>query len=193
MNKLSKMQQERIAIVAVCAPLLMAALWFLGVKKQQEKLQQIAKDTTTMNAKLDKAETAMEHSQQIASDLDAHRQLLQKREATMSPDRDAYAWIIETINPFIQPRKGVNIYSYSQADFSDTGIIPDFPYRWATFHLKGSGYYYEFGRFFADLENTFPYFRVQGLQIGANTGPAGEPEKLGYTFDIVTPVTTNSP
>jgi len=117
--------------------------------------------------------------------------LLAKKEATLAPERDAYAWIIGEITPFIQSHKGVNIYSYSQPEVSESGIIGDFPYKWATFHLKGIGYYYEYGRFLADLENAFPYFRVQNLAIGAYSSPGVDAEKLAYTFDLVVPMTSS--
>ena len=126
----------------------------------------------------------------IADTLQARGDLLAKREATLAPDRDAYAWIISTINPFILNRKGVSIYAYTQPDVSDQGLLSDFPYRWATFHLKGTGFYQEFGAFFADLENSFPYFRVQNLEVSANTGPGVEAEKLNFSFDLITPVVT---
>lgn len=193
MNKLSKVQRERMIAVAVAVPILMGALYFYGITAQKAQLAKIAESTKGMDKKLHDAEVIMSRGEQIADELEARHAILQRRENTMSPDRDAYAWIIDTIKPFVQQHKGVGIYSYSQADFSDVGIIPNYPYHWATYHLKGTGYYYEFGRFFADLENSYPYFRVQNLQISPNTGPAVEPENLSYTFDIVSPVVTNSP
>jgi hypothetical protein len=115
--------------------------------------------------------------------------LLQKREASLAPDRDTYAWmVVNTINPFIQNRKGVNINSVSQPEFADYGLIPKFPYKWATFHLKGVGYFHEFGKFVADFENTYPYFRIQSLEIASSPGAASDLEKLGFNFDIVAPV-----
>jgi hypothetical protein len=124
----------------------------------------------------------------MSSELAEVSDKLAKREVTLAPDRDTYAWIINTINPFIQARKGVNIYSYSQPEISDSGLIPSFPYRWATFHLKGTGYYQDFGKFFADFENSFPYFRIQNLEILGNNGPGTEAEKLSFSFDVVAPV-----
>ena len=56
--------------------------------------------------------------------------------------------------------------------------------------MKGTGFYQEFGAFFANLENSFPYFRVQNLEVSANTGPGVEAEKLNFSFDLITPVVT---
>jgi hypothetical protein len=192
MNKLSKIQRDRIAAVLVCVPLLMGLLYYFGVMTKQNELAATVRKTADMQDKLRTAEATMGRSEEVADELQARQQLLQRREAMMTPDRDAYAWVIDTINPFIQARNGVNIYSYSQPDVSDVGFIPNFPYRWATFHLKGTGYYHEFGEFFADLENKFPYFRVQNLDMSANSGPGVEPEKLSFSFDIVSPVVPSS-
>jgi hypothetical protein len=130
----------------------------------------------------------MRQGGEIADKMQARRQLLDKLEATLAPDRDAYAWIISTINPFLQSRKGVSIVHYSQPEVSDVGILPGFPYKWATFHLEGTGFYHDFGKFFADLENNFPYFRVQNLEISANATSGVEPEKLNVSFELVVPV-----
>jgi hypothetical protein len=187
-NKLSKTQRDRILGILIGTPVLMALLWYFAVQAEQAQLHGLQKKVADKKDQLMKAETVMRKGEEISDKLQAHNDLLAKREATLAPDRDAYAWIISTINPFILSRKGVSIYAYSQPEISDLGILPAFPYRWATFHLKGTGYYHEFGAFFADLENTFPYFRVQNVDVAANTGPGVEPEKLNFNFDLVTPV-----
>ncbi|HEX4122198.1 MAG TPA: hypothetical protein VH619_16395 [Verrucomicrobiae bacterium] len=193
MIKLTKQQQERLGAVAGGAVLVMGMLWYFGVNAKQDELRRTRENTRAVLKTLKDAEVEMTRGSEIAAQLQASSDVLAKREAILAPDRDAYAWIIGEINPFIQARKGVNIFSYSQPEVGDEGILPGFPYKWATFHLKGTGYYYEFGRFFADLENQFPYFRVQNVEITANAGPNVEiPEKLAYNFDLVVPVTTTS-
>ncbi len=191
MNKLlTKTQRERILGVIIGTPIVMAMLWYFVVQAEQIKLKASGQKLAGVQQKLAKAETVMRQEVAIADTLQARGDLLAKREATLAPDRDAYAWIISTINPFILNRKGVSIYAYTQPDVSDQGLLSDFPYRWATFHLKGTGFYQEFGAFFADLENSFPYFRVQNLEVSANTGPGVEAEKLNFSFDLITPVVT---
>ena len=183
MNKLlTKTQRERILGVIIGTPIVMAMLWYFVVQAEQIKLKASGQKLAGVQQKLAKAETVMRQEVAIADTLQARGDLLAKREATLAPDRDAYAWIISTINPFILNRKGVSIYAYTQPDVSDQGLLSDFPYRWAT--------YQEFGAFFADLENSFPYFRVQNLEVSANTGPGVEAEKLNFSFDLITPVVT---
>ena len=174
--------------IAAGTVVLMGILWYVGVTAKQEELSKTEKNTAQMRDTLKKAEGTMRNGEEIAEKLESRTQLLQKRESLLAPDRDAYAWIISTINPFIQARRGVNIYHYSQPEVTDLGIIPDFPYKWATFHLLGTGYYHDMGKFFSDLENNFPCFRVQNLEMGAITTVGGEPEKLSMSFDLVVPV-----
>jgi len=191
MIKLSKQQKERLGAIAGATVIIIAGLWWFGVVAKQAQLERTRENTRTVLKTLRDAEAEMGRGVEIAAQLQARSGLLAKREATLAPDRDAYAWIIGEVNPFIQSRKGVNIYSYSQPEVNDLGIIGGFPYKWATFHLRGTGYYYEFGVFFADLENEFPYFRVQNLAIAANASAGVDADKLAYTFDLVVPMTSS--
>ena len=189
MIPLSKAQRDQLIAIAVVTAAMMGALWHFGVQAKQSQLADTEKKTQQVKDKLKSAKTTLESSDTISTQLRARSDLLAKREAILAPERDAYAWIINNFNNFIQSRSGVNIYSYSQPDISDTGILQGFPYKWATFHIKGSGYYYEFGRFFADLENAFPFYRVKSVDItvGASTA-GGDPEKLNYSFDLAMPM-----
>jgi hypothetical protein len=191
-NKLSKAQRDQLIGIGMGALMLMGLLWYFGVTDRQHELAVTRKKTVEMRQKLHDAEALMRRGDEISGTLQTRSQLLAKREAGLAPDRDAYVWVLDTVNAFIQSRKGVNIDSYSQPEVSDTGIIPRFPYRWATFHLKGTGYYQDFGKFFADFENAFPYFRIQNLTMSANAGPGMEAEKLSVAFDLVAPVATSS-
>lgn len=188
MSKISKTQRDQLIGIAVGTVALMAVLWYIGVLPKQEELSKTEKSTAQMRDTLKRAESTMREGEEVASKLEAATLLLEKHESLLAPDRDAYAWIISTLNPFIQSRKGVKIDHYSQPEVSDLGILPNFPYKWATFHLEGNGYFHEFGKFFADLENNFPCFRVQNLEMGASTAAGAEAEKLNVTFDLVVPV-----
>jgi Tfp pilus assembly protein PilO len=186
--KLSKTQKDQLAGIAVGTVAVVALLWYFGVTAKQAELSKTEKNTAQMRDTLNGAENRIRQGEDISGQLQARIQLLEKREAMLASNIDPYSWIISTINPFIQARKGVNFYHYSQPDITEVGIIPDFPYKWATFHLEGSGYYHDFGKFFSDLENNFPHFRVQNLTLSANVSAVGEPEKLNVAFELVVPI-----
>jgi Tfp pilus assembly protein PilO len=188
MIKLSKAQKDQLIGIAVGTVALVALLWYFGVVAKQDELSRTERNTAQMRDTLKAAETRIRQGEDIAGQLQARVQLLEKREGMLASNIDPYSWIISTINPFIQSRKGVNFYRYSQPVISDAGIIADFPYKWATFSLEGTGYYHDFGKFFSDLENNFPYFRVQNLSLSANASSAGDAEKLNVAFELVVPI-----
>jgi Tfp pilus assembly protein PilO len=187
MNKLTKTQRDQLIGVAVGAVAIMAALWFLVVVGQQKDLEAIKKKTNTMNETLRNADATVRGALIIGQELTNRVETLQKREADLAPGHDPNSWMIGRVNQFIAPRKGVSVKSISTADINDKGVLPHFPYPWATFHIKAVGYYREFGKLIADFENTFPYYRIQNMDISA-AGVGEEEEKLSYSFDIVTPL-----
>jgi hypothetical protein len=187
-KKLTKTQRDQLLGIAVATPVVLLALWYLVVQAEQSQLLATQKKAADIRARLNLAEGVMRQGEEIEGRLRAHSSSLTNREATLAPDRDAYDWVLQSVKPFIQSHKGVNIISYSQPDISDLGLISNFPYHWASFHLKGTGYYHDLGAFIADFENNFPYFYIQNLAISANAGSGIQPEKLYFTFDLVTPI-----
>ncbi len=191
MNKLTKAQRDQLIAIGIGTVMVMAALWYFGVTAKQDELAATRRKLADMTKKLHDAETLMRREDEISGTLHARTTILAQREGGLAPDRDAYSWLINTVNNFLQAHKDsdhVNIDSYSQPEISENGLIPKFPYRWATFHVKGSGYYEEIGKFFADFENAFPYFQILNPVLSANAGPGLEPEKLSVSFDLVAPV-----
>ena len=182
------MQRRQLIGIAAGTFGLMALLWYVGVTTKQKELSRTKTDTAQMQDKLKEAENVMRKDEDVFEQLQTRQQLLDRREMILTPDRDAYAWIISTMTPFVQTHKGINIFHYSQPEVMDSGLIPRFPYKWAIFRLDGTGYFHDWGKFFADLETGFPSFRVQNLSMSANASVGNEAEKLGVTFELVVPV-----
>lgn len=192
MNKITKAQRDQLIAIGMGCVMVIGLLWYFGVTAKQDELVATQKKSAEMAKKLHDAETLMRRQGEIDTTLQARSEMLAQREAGLAPDRDAYAWLINTVNNFIAGRKNVNIDTYSQPEITDSGLVPRFPYKWATFHLKGTGYYQDLGKFFADFENAYPYFQIQNPVFTANTGTGGlEPEKLTVSFDLVAPVTSS--
>jgi len=187
-NKLTKKQRDQLIGIGAGTLVLMAALWWLGVTAKQEELSKTEQKTAQMMDTLKKAESTIRQTNEISEKLAASTELLDKSESMLVDDRDDLAWIIHTINDFIKSRKGVNFVAYSKAVKSESGIFPEFPYTWATFTLGFSGYYNDLGKFVADLENTFPYYRVQNLDLKPDNTAGAEPERLSLTFELVAPI-----
>jgi hypothetical protein len=190
-NKRRKTQRYRIAGILITTPVLIALLLLFGVRAEQSRIEDIQTRTVAAMDQLKRSDTLRRRTKEINDKLDERRHALERREAILAPNSDSYDWIMRIINSFSHSRKGVRIDGYSQPQISSTGLLPNFPYQWASFHVSGTGYYQDFGSFFADLENTFRYFRIQNVDIAPNTRPGAEPETLTFNFDLVAPIATS--
>ena len=104
---------------------------------------------------------------------------------------DLYSWVILTMNEFKNKNgHNVDIQTISREERIGIGLFGDFPYDAVKFQVKATAYYHDFGKFLANLENAFPFSRVQNIDMlpegGIATGP--EAEKLALRFDLIVPV-----
>ena len=115
---------------------------------------------------------------------------------------DMYSWIILMMNSFKENGNyNVEIPQFSREVPSDIGLLAKFPYRAAVFHVRGTAYYHDFGRFVADFENAFPYMRIQNIDLEPASSSLGtttatedkeKQEKLSFKMEVVTLVNPNS-
>src|SRR5205807_7016241 len=123
----------------------------------------VAKQIVEEKNKVDNAQRLVSSVAEIKKNLDASSQELKRIEDTMASG-DMYSWIILTINKFRADRK-VEIPQFSREVPTEVGVLPKFPYHAALFNVRGTAYYHDLGKFLADFENSFPYIRVQNLEI----------------------------
>jgi hypothetical protein len=140
-----------------------------------------------MSDKVGKGETLLKKAGAIEAQLEQDTSALQSIEGAMASG-DLYLWMINTLNQF-NSGKEITFLDFQRETVLDVGVIPKFPYKAALFPLKGTAHYHELGRFLADFENTFPFVRVQNLELTPSTrqaGAAGEDaESLNFKFEIV--------
>ena len=105
---------------------------------------------------------------------------------------DLYSWVILTVNKF-RSRYKVEIPQFSREQVTDVNMIPGFPYRSATFTLRGTAFYHDLGKFVADFENAFPFIRLANFELEpVGLPPAGsqanpeEQERLSFRLDLIT-------
>jgi len=194
MTKITKTQRDQLIVVAIVAVALMAALWSLVVAAQDKELAATKAYCIKARDKLKNASAEVNRAEKIGLELTNCMQQLNQREATFAPAREPYSWMVEVMGHFYLPPEEVHRYkSVSNIDFkppeiSEKGVIGNFPYKWARFHITGEGHYHDFGKFIANFENAFPYFSIQNLEISVpGIRQAQDPDMLAYSFDIVTP------
>jgi hypothetical protein len=191
MNKLPKEKRDRIIAAAIATVIAIAGIWYGLIRPQQAKLGDSARTTIKAQEKVTNAKRRVEKEKPIQIELDAARQGLKAIEDEMASG-DLYSWIIVTVNKFRAAHR-VEIPQFSREQVREVNVIPGFPYKGATFTVKGTAYYHDLGKFIADFENTFPHVRLLNLEMepvvlpgpGAQSNPE-EQEKLSFKMDIVT-------
>jgi hypothetical protein len=161
---------------------------------QQNSAGSIAKAISEQKGKVGNAERLIASCADIKKNVEVANQKLAVIEEGMASG-DMYAWVIQTVGRFGQERK-VEIPQFSREVTTDVGILPKFPYKAAVFNVRGTAYYHDLGKFLADFENSFPYARVQNIEMepsGNSAATAGpDSEKLAFRMEIVTLINANA-
>jgi len=194
MNKLPKEKRDRIILVVLGTVFLITGVWFGLIKSQRSTLEKYTTDNVQAQEKVTNAKRRIEKEKQIQADLDLAGQGLKTIEDEMASG-DLYSWLIVTLNKFRIPYTNtVEIPNFSRETVAEVLLIPNFPYKAATFTIRGTAYYHELGRFVADFENTFLHIRLLNLEMeplglpnsGAVKASLEEEEKLSFKMEIVT-------
>src|SRR5947209_6388095 len=188
MKHLPKEKRDRLIMVTVGTIVCLVALYYLLIGTQRKVVTKVAKQIVEEQSKVENAQRLVSSVADIKKKLDASSQDLKTIEDTMASG-DMYSWIILTINKFRAERK-VEIPQFSREVPTEVGILPKFPYRAALFNVRGTAYFHDLGKFIADFENTFPYVRVQNLEMepasSSSATSTGDNEKLAFKMEIVT-------
>lgn len=194
MKSLPKDKRDRLVLVALAAVVVLVGLYYGVVSSQRRSLEALAKRKAEQEGRLNGAERLAGSVSQFQRNLDESSGRLKGIESTMASG-DMYSWIILTVNNFKENYK-IDIPQFSREVPGEVGMLPKFPYRAAVFHVRGTAHYHDFGRFVADFENSFPYMRIQNIELdpsgGSNANKVNEPEKLAFKMEIVALVNPNS-
>jgi len=194
MKNLPKEKRNRLVLIGVLTVIAAAAIYYFLIKAQQNSASSIAKAINEQKLKVGSAERLIAACSDIKKNVELANQKLASIEETMASG-DMYAWVIQTVGRFGQERK-VEIPQFSREVTTDVGILPKFPYKAAVFNVRGSAFYHDLGKFLADFENSFPYARVQNIELepagssAANAG--GDVEKLAFRLEIVALINSNT-
>jgi hypothetical protein len=195
-KNLSKEKRDQLVLIGIITAALGLGIYLGLVKAQRRALETIAKQTLEQQDKVGGADRLIKDRVEIEKNLETNLEKLRAIEQTMASG-DMYSWIIMTINRFRADRR-VDIPQFSREVTTEVGVLPKFPYKAAQFNIRGTAYFHDIGKFIADFENTFPYVRVQNVDLepasqsaAASTG-AVDPEKLSFKMEIVALINPNA-
>jgi hypothetical protein len=185
MNKLPKEKQIHLVVVALVTLGVIVGLWFGVIAMQQAKISAIARQSQKVQDEMAKIQKVKVEAEQVDVALAASTNQLNKIESG-KPSGDLFSWTVSSLKQFNNPSYKVDMPQIGSPSVGSVRLYPDFPYNQAAVAVSGSAYYYEFGKFLCDLENRFPYLRVQNLSLEPGYGTtAEEHEKLNFHMEIV--------
>lgn len=184
MRGLSKEKRDRIILVGVGTAMVVGLIWVLFINAQRRTLAVAQRKLDELQSRLANAERLLKQEEEIKAELQRRQEQLRAVEETMAP-ADKFTWLNQILTRFRLPYN-VEISEFGQPVEGAVQMFPEFPYKAATFTIRGSGYFHDLGKFFADFENNFPYVRLQNLELTPSTEVTlTSSEKLTFKVDIV--------
>lgn len=183
-KKLPKEKRDHLILVVLVTAAVLGGLGFGLIRAQYDSLKRIRTTEREAAAKLRTMNETIDRKEQIEIELGEVSRALASLEAGMASG-DPYSWAIDMVRRFRVAHQ-VDVPVISQPVVSDNTLLPDFPYKQASFALSGTGFYHDIGRFIADFENQFPEIRIVNLRLSPVTSLVNEEkEKLEFKMDIV--------
>jgi Tfp pilus assembly protein PilO len=184
MKRLSKEKRDQLILVCIVTLAVLAALWFLVIRSQQESLRNLRSQKTAKDTKSGEMREKVKSANVIKVQLGQVDARLAEKEQDMVSG-DYYAALVNTVSKF-KLRYNLDIPQFSPASsVSDCDLLPKFPYRQVRIVISGSGHYEEIGKFIADFENEYATSRVVNLEMTPFAGPVEAKEKLTFRMEIV--------
>ena len=193
MARLSKEKRNRLVLVIIMTIAIGIGLWYGIITTRQERLEETKASIRAAIDKLEKAKTLVKQAGKSEAQVAAAMNRLKVVEDSMASGADHYTWAIKLFEE-ARARHEVRIIETTRPVKGDVGLLAQFPYQAAIFTVRGTGHYHDFGKFLADFENSFPYFRVQNLSLAPGldsvagtdtpTAATGE-ENLSFRMEIV--------
>ena len=193
MARLSKEKRDRLILVIILTIAISVGLWYGIITTRQERLAETKASIRAAIDKLEKAKTLVKQAGKSEAQLADAMNKLKVVEDSMASGVDHYTWAIKLLEE-ARARHDVKIIETTRPVKGDVGLLAQFPYQALIFTVRGTGHYHDFGKFLADFENSFPYFRVQNISLAPGpdsvvgpdtpTSVTGE-ENLAFRMEIV--------
>ena len=164
MARLSKEKRNRLVLVIILTIAIGVGLWYGVITTRQERLEETKSGIRAAIDKLEKAKAMVQQAGKADAQLASAMSNLKVVEDSMASGVDHYTWAILLLEK-ARAHHEVKIIEVTRPVKADVGLLAQFPYQATVFIVRGAGHYHDFGKFLADFENSFPYFRVQNLSL----------------------------
>jgi Tfp pilus assembly protein PilO len=166
-NKIGKDKRDKLILTCLAILGVLGILYTFVLGAQKDKLSTLQGQIASTKDKLSKADRLVRSAEMIQTRLAENQKNLDARQDNMAPQGQYYYWFLQLLDQFRKKEELETsfIIDLTQPEFVDAGLLPKFPYKAASFGVRLNGHFQEVGKFIADLENSFPYLRVQNIKI----------------------------
>jgi len=184
MKRLPKQKRDQLILVGIVTLAVLAAIWFLLIRSQNEALQNLRAQKIEKQKKAGDMREKVKGANTVKAQLeDVDARLAEKEQDMVSGDY--YASLLNTVRKFKLPYK-LDIPQFSPAaSVTDVDLLPKFPYKQVRIAISGNGYYEDIGKFIADFENEYAASRIVNLELTPYVGSGDAKEKLTFRMEIV--------
>src|SRR4051794_11185262 len=135
MNNLPKAKRDQLILVGAIALAIAGALVMFVGEAQRDELKHTQTKTQSIYSKLSLADKLTREEPDIQARLQKATNELAQREAALAPERDTYAWLLQSLSQFLSVHRGAGVTpaGISQPDIGEATLIPKFAYKTATF------------------------------------------------------------
>lgn len=190
-KQLSSQKKQHFALVLVGTVLALSVTFFVIISPTNAGIAKLKGDLEAAEKKYSDAAKLVRSAEAEEGKLAAREIQLGAIESTMVSG-DINLWIRLTYEKFrTQAPYKVEIPNFPPPVLGNMEMIPDFPYKAATYRVSGTAFYHDLGKFLSDFENFFPFMRVLNLEITPedelgtlNTGV--DRERLRFSFELNT-------
>src|SRR3954466_1234849 len=193
MNKISKDKRDKLILICIGVVGIIAVLYFFVLTDMKDEQATLGIKVTSLRDKTDKSERILKRQAELQARLEELRAELDKRQEYMPRPTQDHVWFIKLIEDR-RAKYNLDIADIRLPEPWDPGVLPKFPFKGVSFNVTLIGHYTDFGRFLADFENSFPYMRVQLMNVspevqqqppGAVTTAADDGGKLRFNFRVI--------
>lgn len=186
-KKLKPEQRQKLLLTAVGAIAAVGVIYYTLIGSQLARLKIEKEAAAQYEGKVAEAERLLKMADTYRLEFEETDAKLKAIEDTMAPpNSDLYAWMFKLVKKYQEGHKVAVLHVSSELP-CEVGVFPQFPYQAIPASIDGQGNYHDIGKFVADFENQFPYFRVQNLELKPLGGATAAEEKglLSFKLDIV--------
>lgn len=183
--RMTKEKRDQLLLVGLVAAVLAGGLWYVWISPTSRKIDRARVQVQKARQDFEKADGIVKQMDPLQAELDETQKALGGIESGMVSLVDPLTWAYGVRDSLRSRNSEVEVSSVTRPTEGPPEMLGNFPYNEGTFTMTGKAKYEDLGKFLADFENLYPYFRVRNLQLSTSGRDAGGGDAGGGTSSLV--------